>query len=154
MSGISITTDSPEHTQQVAAKLANICAADDCITLTGDLGAGKTCFAQGFIEALTGETNVQSPTFLLVKPYGYDASTLYHMDFYRIEHEAELAELGLEEYLDTGVCLIEWPEIAEAYLPEDRLDICIESSTDSQRKITFFAKDDWQKRLNNIYLPQ
>lgn len=136
--------------------LAKHSAAGDCITLTGDLGAGKTCFAQGFIAALTGEANAQSPTFLLIKEYEFPTSgstqMLYHMDLYRMEHESELLELGLDDYLEHGLCLIEWPSIAENYLPEDRLDVGIELIDAQERKITFFAKGCWQKRLNNIHL--
>ena len=156
MTEIQCVTLSTGQTKELASKLAKASEPGDCITLTGDLGAGKTCFAQGFIEALTGEQNIQSPTFLLIKEYHFSASggsrPLYHMDMYRIEHETELAELGLEEYVASGLCLIEWPEVANAYLPDDRLEVSIEILEENRRKITFFAKDDWQKRLNNIHL--
>ena len=146
------TSTSPEQTQWLATRLANHCVAGDCILLSGDLGVGKTCFSQGFIHALSGEVNVQSPTFLLVKSYEQAGGpTICHMDFYRIEHEGELLELGLEEYLDGGVCLIEWPEIAESYFPADYLHITIGSNEDDSRTLTFFAKGDWQERLNNIH---
>lgn len=150
-------SDSPEATKHIAATLAKYAPNLGCITLSGDLGAGKTCFSQGLIAALTDEANAPSPTFLLIKPYNRTnigkspPPPIYHMDFYRLEHEAELAELGLEEYLDGGLCLIEWPAIAAAYLPEARLDIVIELLDNHQRKITLSAKDDWQNLLNNVY---
>lgn len=117
--------DVPE-TERLAARLAAGCAAGDCIALSGELGAGKTTFARAFIRALAGAVEVTSPTFTLVQTY--DAPTpLWHADLYRLEHARELAELGLEEALERGILLVEWPEIAEGHLPEDRLRLRLES---------------------------
>lgn len=125
-----------------------------CITLNGEVGAGKTTFSQFFIGALTGNSEIQSPTFLIIKIYETADFPLHHMDFYRLEHEAELEELGLDEYFGHGICLIEWPDIAKNNLPDERIDIYIEHGKQpGQRKFVFAAKDDWHKRLNNIHLP-
>ena len=149
---MEITSTSPEQTQRVAKGLAAHCVMGDAILLSGDLGMGKTCFSQGFIKALAGVENAQSPTFLLIKSYDRAGhAPIHHMDFYRIEHEGELMELGLEEYMDSGICLIEWPEIAENYFPADYLHITIVSDANDHRKLTFFAKGDWQERLNNVH---
>src|SRR5690606_34599134 len=117
-------------------------------TLTGDLGAGKTTFARAFIRALVGDVTVQSPTFMLVLPYNYQrqgmAATLHHFDLYRLKHIEELIEIGFDEALQHGLCLIEWPEIATPWLPPSRLEVVIRQAGEDGREIELNAKGDWQ----------
>ncbi len=100
-------------TRALAVRLAPSLRRGDVIALHGDLGTGKTTFAQYLVEALGGGTNVTSPTFTLLQTYPVTLSDgpceLYHYDLYRIEHARELAELGLDEAYN-GLTLIEWPE--------------------------------------------
>lgn len=104
-----------EDTRKLAEMLALRVSCGDVITLAGDLGAGKTTFAQFFIQALSSAVvEVTSPTFTLLQTYPVVladgvACELYHYDLYRVEHPSELRELGLEEAV-TQVALIEWPE--------------------------------------------
>ncbi|MGH6994064.1 MAG: tRNA (adenosine(37)-N6)-threonylcarbamoyltransferase complex ATPase subunit type 1 TsaE [Stellaceae bacterium] len=99
----------------------------DLITLSGDLGAGKTTFARALIRHLAGDAGVEvpSPTFTLMQSYALPRFTLIHADLYRLSGPAELAELGLEDAADDAVTVLEWPDRAEGLLPADRLDIAL-----------------------------
>ncbi len=124
--------------EAVATRLAESCEGDECITLQGTLGAGKTAFAQYFIRHLVGaETDVVSPTFLLVQDYDITLQNaaparLFHLDLYRLKDESELQELGLEEMLNDGITLIEWPEIAARLLPQQHIALRFEVNGDTR----------------------
>ncbi len=114
----------------------------DVITLNGDLGAGKTCFAGGVARGLGINERITSPTFTLINEYD-GPLPLYHLDVYRLESPEELEDLGYEEYFyGSGVTLIEWAEQVEQYLPAERLDIFIEkhSEDDNIRVLRFIAR--------------
>lgn len=150
---------SAEQTQHLAAHLSPILKQGDCITLQGDLGAGKTCFAKGLIHAFSGEhiDAITSPTFTLCQQYASaeDASfTLHHYDLYRLEDAQELEQLGFEESLEQGAALIEWPEIASDYLPDSRVEITISMGENDTRNITFIGHGEWLDRLADITLLQ
>lgn len=147
-------------TRACAASLAHVAQKGDCLLLVGDLGAGKTAFARGFIHALCGAVEVTSPTFTLVQHYdpaqyhaaGAVASAhtpqIWHYDLYRIESAEELRELALEEALDAGIALIEWPQIAQNMLPRDALEIRIEPAGDSSlRRIALYGNERWFARV-------
>lgn len=115
-----------EAMAQAAAVLAGLMRGVECILLSGTLGTGKTTFARGLIRALCGEdTEVVSPTFMLVQEYAAPAFAVQHYDLYRIEHAEELWELGLEEVLGHAVVLVEWPDVAAEYWPAERIEIAI-----------------------------
>lgn len=103
--------------------------------LKGDLGAGKTEFARGFIRALSGDVAVASPTFNLVKIYETPGFPIWHFDLYRLKNAAELEELGLSEALIQAVSLIEWPEIAEGMLPRERVEVEIKDEGEGARVV-------------------
>lgn len=138
---------SEEEMQRHAAALASQCRAGDCLLLVGDLGAGKTSFARGFIRALCGpQTEVTSPTFTLLQSYTTPKGELWHFDLYRLKSPAELPELGLDEALATGITLIEWPQIAAEHLPQDALTIHILPSGD-KRQLVYSEHPAWRARL-------
>ena len=92
------------------------------ICLMGDLGSGKTVFTKGFANALGIDENITSPTFNIIKEYTGGEANLYHMDLYRLN--GDIKNLGLDEYFEKdGVVIIEWADMIEEYLPEERLDI-------------------------------
>ena len=121
----AVTLPDEEATRRFAMDIAGTLEPGDLITLSGDLGAGKTAFARALIRHLAGDaaTEVPSPSFTLVQSYELPRFTLVHADLYRVGSAAELAELGFDDVPDGAVVLIEWPDRAAGALPADRLDI-------------------------------
>ncbi|WOJ89483.1 tRNA (adenosine(37)-N6)-threonylcarbamoyltransferase complex ATPase subunit type 1 TsaE [Methylocapsa polymorpha] len=109
----------------LAGDVAEMVGPGDLVTLSGDLGSGKTTFARALIRLLTGEADLEvpSPTFVLMQAYEGESYPIVHADFFRIKKPEELIELGWEEACDGALVLVEWPERAESYLGPDRLDI-------------------------------
>jgi tRNA threonylcarbamoyladenosine biosynthesis protein TsaE len=121
-------------TVDLGARLAHGPQIGDALCLFGDLGAGKSTLARGLIRALTTpDEEVPSPTFTLVQTYDAPSITIAHFDLYRLTHAAEAYEIGVEEALENGCAIIEWPERLEGDLPRDRLDI--ELSVDGEARI-------------------
>lgn len=124
---VEVATTSAAATRELAAALAALCVSGDVLLLSGDLGSGKTTFAQGFGRAVGVDEPMTSPTFTLVRQYGVPAGatgvrTLLHADVYRLEHLAEIADLGLGQLVeDGGVALVEWGEAAAPVLGEGAL---------------------------------
>lgn len=145
MNEISRFLATAEDTQKFAAKLAKLCVAGDVILLYGEVGAGKTTFARGFIQEFVGANEeIVSPTFTLVQQYG----SIYHCDFYRLKHASELTELGLDEAFESGITLIEWAELIENKLPDAlRITLAIDGLV---RKIKIMGTEKWQNRLKNL----
>src|SRR5690242_18304595 len=121
----SLTLPDEEATRRFATDLASALEPGDLITLSGDLGAGKTTFARALIRHLAADETIEvpSPTFTLLQSYELPRFTLVHFDLYRITSAAELAELGFDDVPDSAVVLIEWPDRAAGALPANRLDI-------------------------------
>jgi tRNA threonylcarbamoyl adenosine modification protein YjeE len=112
-------------TQALAAELGACVGAGDLVTLTGELGAGKTAFARHMIRSLVGDAalEVPSPTFTLIQAYEGPRFPIVHADLYRISGTDELAELGWEEAAEGSLVLVEWPERAGFLLGSERLDV-------------------------------
>lgn len=128
------TTASTEETMQLGRELAKRLGAGDVITLSGDLGAGKTTFTKGLAEGLGIKEMVNSPTFTIIKEYN-GTLPLYHMDVYRIDGDDE--DLGFEEYFSgDGVTVVEWADHVASYLPSERLEIDIKRLQDNERTVT------------------
>jgi N-acetylmuramate 1-kinase len=125
--GASFTVTLPDEaaTRRFVTDLAGILEPGDLITLSGDLGAGKTTFARALIRHLADDDTIEvpSPTFTFVQSYELPRLTLVHADLYRVGNASELAELGFDDVPDGAVVLIEWPDRAAGALPTDRLDI-------------------------------
>lgn len=114
---MQIKLKTEQDTKKLAEEFASKAKFGDIFLLSGNLGAGKTTFAKHFIQTLTNkDINVTSPTFTICNIYETKNCPIYHFDLYRIEKENELEELGLEEAFETGITLIEWPEIAKTKL--------------------------------------
>jgi tRNA threonylcarbamoyladenosine biosynthesis protein TsaE len=106
-----------EETRTLAAEFARTLAPGDVVALEGELGAGKTVFAKGVASALGVSAEVTSPTFTLIQEYR-GRLPLYHMDLYRLRDIREILDIGAEEFLyGDGVCLVEWAEKLENFLP-------------------------------------
>lgn len=114
----SITSHSPEETSAAGRRLAATLRAGDVIALVGDLGAGKTQFANGVAAGLGITQDVTSPTFTLIHEYDGGKFPLYHVDFYRLDSPEEALKIGLDEYLgDGGVTMIEWADKFAELIP-------------------------------------
>jgi tRNA threonylcarbamoyladenosine biosynthesis protein TsaE len=125
-----------DATARLGAAIAKALRPGDTICLFGPLGAGKSTLARGLIRALTRpDEEVPSPTFTLVQTYEADGMPIAHFDLYRLARASEIEELGLDEALDDGVAIIEWPERLEGRLPPDRLDIVIAPDGDGRTAI-------------------
>src|SRR5271169_5042685 len=123
----SVALANETATANLMADLALLIGPGDVITLSGDLGAGKTAAARALIRYLASDDSIEvpSPTFTLAQNYDLPAFPLVHADLYRINDSMELEEIGLSPLPVGAVALIEWPERAAAALPPDRIDIAL-----------------------------
>lgn len=117
-----ITTYDEKETIELAQNIESEKFPNMVICLTGDLGSGKTIFTKGFAVALEVEEEVTSPTFNIIKEYTSGELPLYHMDVYRLDSQKE--DIGIEDYFSKGgITIIEWADMIQPSLPEERLDI-------------------------------
>ena len=132
MDNISIfETNSAKETYGLAYDIAAHAKSGDIYLLYGNLGTGKTVFAQGFAAGIGIDDYVNSPTFTIMKGYDGGRLPLYHFDVYRIGSPEEMYDLDYEDYLyGDGVCLIEWAELIEELLPDEAIKIIIEKDID------------------------
>ncbi len=122
-------TRSPEETYELGRKIGLQARPGQVYTLTGDLGVGKTVFTQGVAAGLGITEPVSSPTFTIVQVYEEGRLPFYHFDVYRIGDIEEMEEIGYDDYFfGEGICLIEWAELIEEILPDDRISITIEKN--------------------------
>lgn len=121
---VSVETASPAQTRALAAALSGALVDGDLLVLTGDLGAGKTCFTQGLAAGLGIDDRVTSPTFTLANRYE-GRLVLNHVDLYRLDGPADVESLGLFELLEDGVTVIEWGDKIETLLPPDLLVVAL-----------------------------
>jgi N-acetylmuramate 1-kinase len=126
-SSFSVALPDEHATRRLAIDVANTLEAGDVVTLSGDLGAGKTTLARTLIRYLAGDPAIEvpSPTFTLMQSYDLPQFPLVHVDLYRVSGPAELAELGFDDLPERAVMLLEWPDRADGLLPPDRLDVSL-----------------------------
>jgi len=123
----------------------------DCVALYGDLGAGKSTLSRALIRALAGDPDLEvpSPTFTLVQSYDLKIPVA-HFDLYRLSDESELDELGLEEALAEGICLIEWPIKAGRALPKNRIELHLAFEPDGGRSLSIHAQEAKLSSLRRV----
>jgi tRNA threonylcarbamoyladenosine biosynthesis protein TsaE len=133
---------SAEETAAVGERLGRTLTAGAVVALTGELGAGKTCFVQGLVRGLGATVNATSPTFVLVNHY-QGRVPVYHVDAYRTESLTELIDLGLLELFGApGVTVVEWADKLPSLLPPDAIHVHIGGVGDEPRTITIRRSSD------------
>jgi tRNA threonylcarbamoyladenosine biosynthesis protein TsaE len=146
------STTSAEQTRALGAALGSVLRPGDVVVLAGDLGAGKTTFAQGVAAALGVTEPVTSPTFMIVHEYA-GTLPLAHVDVYRLDNLGELHDLGFEEIVDDArVTLVEWGDMVAPLLPTDRLTVRLELAVgDDERFITLVPHGaTWRDRVSAL----
>ena len=148
-SDLTLRSRGPDDTREAAAAIAPFLAEGDVVALSGELGAGKTCFVQGAARALGVTTRVTSPTFTLVRTYPSDP-VLVHCDVYRLDRLQDVVDLGDEVLAPDVVTMIEWGDAISPLLPDDRLDIELvladPLAPDGDRLIRVWLRGSWQTR--------
>ncbi|MCB9499432.1 MAG: tRNA (adenosine(37)-N6)-threonylcarbamoyltransferase complex ATPase subunit type 1 TsaE [Erysipelotrichaceae bacterium] len=136
---IQIKTHSKEETIKLGKLISGFLSRGSIITLTGDLGAGKTTFTKGVGAGLGIEDDINSPTFNILKCYFHKPLSLYHIDAYRLEDVAPVQKnIGLEEVIEgDGVCLIEWPMFIKEFIPNGSLNVDLHLVANDERLLTF-----------------
>ena len=125
-----------------AESLAGSVSSPCSVLLWGDMGAGKTTFSKAFIRFLLKDekAEIPSPTFTLIQTYLTDKSEIWHSDLYRLQNPEEILELGLLEALRTSICLIEWPDRLQNYLPNRRIDVYLSIVDEHHRSLKIEEK--------------
>lgn len=133
-----VISNSAEETLALGRKIAPLLKKGDVLVMTGDLGAGKTLFTTGILDFYEKKDEVSSPTFTIVNEYDLKEDLkLFHFDVYRLESPEEFLAIGGDEFFEKGICLIEWGEKIEEYLPKDVLRINIKKDTEEDGKRIF-----------------
>lgn len=149
-----LTLTGEAETAALGRRVARLLRPGDTVTLAGPLGAGKTVFARGLIRTFLAGEEVPSPTFTLVQTYDTARFPIWHVDLYRLQSASEVRELGLDEALERGVLLIEWPDRMGHALPTDRLDVVIEGMDEEnaheERIVKVIARGAWASRVGDL----
>jgi tRNA threonylcarbamoyladenosine biosynthesis protein TsaE len=133
---MKIISHNTEETIRAGLSLSGKLKKGDIIAFSGDLGAGKTHLIKGIVEGLGSNELVTSPTFNIVQEYRGGRIPVFHFDFYRLEDPRELVALGFEEYIfGGGICLMEWAEKVEAFLPGDVIYVRMKIISENEREI-------------------
>ena len=127
----TIITNSEQETKNIAKEIAKNIDKNAVIVLTGELGAGKTKFTEGFLSYFGLENEISSPTFTIVNEYKNENATIYHFDVYRLSDVDEFYAIGGEEYLQTGLCIFEWGEMIEDIIQDDYIRITFSRDNDA-----------------------
>ncbi len=135
----TIITNSEIETKNLARDIASKVDKNTVIVLSGELGAGKTKFVEGFLSYYGLENEISSPTFTIVNEYKNNQITIFHFDVYRLSDIDEFYAIGGEEYFSKGICIIEWGEIIEDAIPSNAIRINIEKDN-----------EDFEKRIIKI----
>jgi len=138
-------TASPEETESIAKEFAMLLNTGNAefIAMYGDLGVGKTAFVRGLASVLAPNARVKSPTFTIVNQYLGGKIPLYHFDVYRISDEDELYAIGFDDYVQNGICVVEWSENIPDSIPQNAYKVTIQRQPNdvNSRKITIEGEE-------------
>lgn len=134
MTKLEITLQDKEQSKKFSQAISQELKLGDVLALYGELGAGKTFFTQNLCSYLNVKDYVNSPSYVLMNEY-YGDFNIYHLDLYRLNDSEEVLELGLEELIPQGLTIIEWPEIAEDFLPKETIKIYFSYFEDCRKAI-------------------
>lgn len=128
---------------EAGARLLQDCDSGGVITLSGDLGAGKTTLVRGILRGMGYQGRVRSPTYTLIEPYTLNGLTVAHFDLYRLGDAEELEYLGYRDFLNAQtVCLVEWPEMAMHYFDKADLELTLDYHSQG-RTLQWLAHSAW-----------
>lgn len=131
-----IIIHSLEDIKRAASEFVALIGNRRIFAFYGHMGAGKTTFIKAICEELGVTDAVSSPTFAIVNEYASNMGSIYHFDFYRIKRSSEVLDLGFEDYAYSGnLCLMEWPELIEEFLPEETVEVHIEEIEGGKRRV-------------------
>lgn len=138
-------------TEALGRQLASGIQAPFVLYLSGSLGAGKSCLARAFLQALGVQGRIRSPTFTLVEPYALPGIQAYHLDLYRLSDPQELEFIGIADYVQSdSILLIEWPEYGQGWLPEPDLSLTLVWQGEGRRISLQAASVAGQQRLAGL----
>ncbi|HEY5165753.1 MAG TPA: tRNA (adenosine(37)-N6)-threonylcarbamoyltransferase complex ATPase subunit type 1 TsaE [Acidimicrobiia bacterium] len=154
MSDVTVVANTAEQTRTIGRCIAPLLRAGDVVVVAGGLGAGKTTFTQGLAAGLGVTDPVVSPTFTLTREYE-GRLRLVHVDLYRLDRAQEVLDLGLEDVADGAVLVVEWGDVAAAYLTPEHLEVHlaadIDAGSDDERTIAVtFRGRSWMPRANAV----
>ena len=149
MKNLEFISNSVFDTMLFAKKLAKKLHKGDTVILSGNLGAGKTKFVEGFLSNFNLQDEISSPTFNIVNEYVKDDIIIYHFDVYRLKDSSEFYEIGGEEFFDNGICLIEWGELIEDAIPLNHLTIEFkrDDSSDNKRILKLSSYGEYYDKI-------
>lgn len=143
-------SSSESDTIALGKKLAHIAKRGDTFALFGTLGMGKSVLARAFIQELSGATEVPSPTFTLLQSYEGPDFEIYHFDLYRLKSPEEIFEIGMEDALYDGACLIEWPERMGVYLPRNMFRVEFQPEGEGRKISISTTSEEKRQRLAQL----
>lgn len=149
---LQLRSDEPDRTRAIGEALADAFRPGDVVSLTGELGAGKTCLVQGIARGLDIDVRITSPTFLLVKQYE-GRLPVVHCDVYRLGRLQDVLDLGDDVMSPDALTLVEWGDAIEQLLPPDHLEVEItlaEDFDDAERILTLRGRGQWAERLAGL----
>ena len=139
-----------KDTNKFGKKLAQVSKPDDIFCLRGNLGSGKTSIARAFINTFIKNTKVLSPTFPMLITYEYEHNIIWHYDMYRLENPSDVWNLSLEDALNKGIILIEWPEVIENLIPKKKIDIVIKDLNNNKRSVEIIGRTEILKQFEGF----